>query len=154
MTTGNVTWNIAPGRAFKTRNGVTATNATHTQIQACHHDMPNWIMDDTIIQLEVMLANAKAFFFVYLRIPRTNSRINVEHVCHPAVSIPPQLYEFVLSRRKRKCVDVQRDIVVSPPSPVLGDYRQQVLILEVPRLKEGQVGAAVLSERKGHTHGD
>ena len=63
MTTGNVTWNTAPGRAFNTRNGVTATNATHTQIHACHHDIPNWIIDDTIIQLEGDVSNAKGFIF-------------------------------------------------------------------------------------------
>lgn len=37
------------------------------------------------------------------------------------------------------------------PNTVFGDYRQQVLNLEEPRLKEGQVGAAALSERAHNT---
>jgi len=57
-TTGNVIWNTAPGRAFKTRNGATATNPAHAQIQACHHDRPSWIMEDTIIQ--VLMLNMSA----------------------------------------------------------------------------------------------
>lgn len=36
LTTGNVTWNMAPG--FKTRKCVTIPDPSQTQIQACHHD--------------------------------------------------------------------------------------------------------------------
>ena len=50
-TTGNVTWKMAPGRAFKTMKGATMPYPIHTQIQACHQDRPSWTMDDTIIHL-------------------------------------------------------------------------------------------------------
>lgn len=58
LTTGNVIWNTAPGRAFKTRKGVTRLYPSHTQIHACHHDMPSCIIDDTIIQ--VLMLNMSA----------------------------------------------------------------------------------------------
>lgn len=54
LTTGNVTWSTAPGRAFNTRNGVAIPYPSQTQIQACHHDMPSCIMDDTIIHLLIL----------------------------------------------------------------------------------------------------
>ena len=52
-TTGKVIWKMAPGRAFKTMNGATTLYPIHTQIQACHHDRPRSIMEDTIIHLGI-----------------------------------------------------------------------------------------------------
>lgn len=40
-TTGKVMWNIAPGRAFNTKNGAEMPHPIQTQIQACHQESPN-----------------------------------------------------------------------------------------------------------------
>lgn len=37
LTTGNVTWNMAPG--FNTEKGMTIPYLSQTEIQACHHDI-------------------------------------------------------------------------------------------------------------------
>lgn len=58
-------------------------------------------------------------------------------------------------QEKEERLDAQRNIVVSMPSPVFGDYRQQVLILEEPRLKEGWLERTVLTrDAEEHTYGD
>lgn len=50
-TTGNGMWNTAPCRAFNATNGPTKPYPSQTQIHACHHDRPSWIIDDAIIHL-------------------------------------------------------------------------------------------------------
>jgi hypothetical protein len=40
-TTGNVTWNIAPGRALATIKGATMPYPIQTHSHACHHDRPS-----------------------------------------------------------------------------------------------------------------
>jgi len=45
FTIGNVTWKTAPGLAFRTMKGVTMPYPSKTHIQACHHDIPSWIME-------------------------------------------------------------------------------------------------------------
>ena len=55
---------------------------SHTQIQACHHDMPSCIIDDTIIHLQCPVCISKLDEVVGTGV---NSRIDVEHVCDPTV---------------------------------------------------------------------